>query len=152
MKKFFGNWAIDHISSSYRYNVPEEESFRGNNATEEDSLENLRNDFSITELYGFTVLLAYYSYEDYSGSAFVLLEKDGRLYEVNGSHCSCYGLEGQFKTEETSPDAIRYRIYSGNLGKDCEYNYDTDEYNDCTSIFSDELLQAVEEFEVRNAS
>ena len=45
---------------------------------------------------GVEVLLASYSYEDYSGLAFVLFRKDGELFEVNGSHCSCYGLEDQW--------------------------------------------------------
>lgn len=62
------------------------------------------------------VLLAFYEYEDYSGYAFVLFERDGLLYEVNGSHCSCYGLEGQWEPEETSVDALRHRIVEGSLG------------------------------------
>ena len=39
------------------------------------------------------ILLAWYGGGDYDGSAFVLFERDGQLYEVNGGHCSCYGLE-----------------------------------------------------------
>ena len=52
------------------------------------------------------VLLASYTYEDYGGSAFVLFKKDGKLWEVNGSHCSCHGLEGQWEPEETTPEAL----------------------------------------------
>jgi hypothetical protein len=55
------------------------------------------------------VLIAIYTYEDYWGSAFVLFERDGKLYEVNGSHCSCYGLETQWEPEETSWPALRMR-------------------------------------------
>lgn len=55
------------------------------------------------------VLLAYYTYEDYSGSAFVLYQKDGKLFEVHGSHCSCYGLEGQWEPEETTYAALSMR-------------------------------------------
>ena len=62
------------------------------------------------------VLLAVYTYEDYDGSAFVLFERNGVLYEVNGSHCSCYGLEEQWAPEETSVEALRHRIHDGNLG------------------------------------
>lgn len=65
---------------------------------------------------GCEILLAYYCYEDYSGSAFVLFRKDGKLYEVNGSHCSCYGLEGQWSPEETSIDALHQRLDKGSLG------------------------------------
>lgn len=56
------------------------------------------------------VLFAYYSYEDYSGSSLVIFSKDGKLYEVNGSHCSCYGLEGQWNPEETTFDFIEMRF------------------------------------------
>lgn len=41
-------------------------------------------------------------------SYFLLVEKStGRLFEVSGSHCSCYGFEGQFEPELTS---IEYLI------------------------------------------
>lgn len=56
-----------------------------------------------------TVHYAEYSYEDYSGSAIVIFERDGKLFEVNGGHCSCYGLEGQWEPEETSWEAIAMR-------------------------------------------
>jgi hypothetical protein len=35
---------------------------------------------------GVEILLASYSYENYSGDAFVLFRKEGKLYEVNGGH------------------------------------------------------------------
>lgn len=59
------------------------------------------------------MLLAWYGYGDYCGSSFVLFIKDGKLYEVNGSHCSCYGLEGQWSPEETSWDALKTRHFYG---------------------------------------
>jgi len=74
----------------------------------------------IQELEGAKILYGYYSYEDYSGEAFVLFEKDKKLYEVNGSHCSCYGLEGQWQPEETLVEAVEKRLgnaygfYQGN--------------------------------------
>lgn len=49
---------------------------------------------------GETILMAIYETEWYQGDAFVLFEKDGKLYEINGGHCSCYGLEGQWSPEE----------------------------------------------------
>ena len=52
------------------------------------------------------LLFASYGGGSYEGDAFVLFRKDGVLYEVNGSHCSCYGLEGQWKPEETSVAAL----------------------------------------------
>ena len=48
---------------------------------------------------GICILAAWYGYGCYDGSAAVLFEKDGQLYEVYGSHCSCYGLEGQWSPE-----------------------------------------------------
>ena len=69
------------------------------------------------ELDGVNVLLAYYCYESYEGDAFVLFEKDGQLFEVNGGHCSCYGLEGQWEPEETTREALLKRLDDGSLGK-----------------------------------
>ena len=68
------------------------------------------------------ILLAWYGYGDYDGSAFVLFERDGKLYEVNGGHCSCYGLEEQWDPEETSVEALRHRIENGSLGQDSYYD------------------------------
>lgn len=67
--------------------------------------------FSISEsaLEGATMIYGYYTYEDYSGDAFVLFQRDGKLWEVNGSHCSCYGLEDQWGPEETSIAALKLR-------------------------------------------
>lgn len=90
----------------------------------ESKRDGMMDDFGITEeqLQGVEILLASYSYEDYSGSAFVLFRKDGKLFEVNGSHCSCYGLserdymgnstESQWDPEETSKEALLKRLDS----------------------------------------
>ncbi len=77
------------------------------------------------EYQGIEVLLASYSYENYSGDAFVLFRKGGKLYEVNGGHCSCYGLEGQWSPEETAVDALMHRLEAGHLGKG---DYDGNEF------------------------
>jgi predicted PP-loop superfamily ATPase len=29
---------------------------------------------------------------------------------MHGSHCSCYGFEGQFKLEETTTEALKSRV------------------------------------------
>lgn len=55
------------------------------------------------------ILYAVYEQPDYEGSAFVLYRRDGKLYEVNASHCSCYGLEDQWKPEETTWEALAIR-------------------------------------------
>lgn len=64
-------------------------------------------------LRGAKVFVAWYGYGDYCGSSFVLFEKDGKLYEVNGSHCSCNGLEGQWDPEETSWAALAHTYRNG---------------------------------------
>ena len=89
------------------------------------------------ELEGCNILLASYSTESYEGYAFVLYEKDGTLYEVNGSHCSCYGLDGQWEPEETSLEALRFRMENGNLGVDSYYG----------SRFQKELKEVLENYE-----
>lgn len=66
-------------------------------------------------LAGCTVLFAAYD-GDYDGQALVVFRLDGKLYEVNGSHCSCYGLEDQWDPELTSHEALWHRIEHGTLG------------------------------------
>lgn len=82
------------------------------------NLDDVLREFQIDkqELGNSNILLAVYAYEDYDGTAFVLFEQNGLLYEVNGGHCSCMGLEGQWIPEETSVEALRKRMCDGNLG------------------------------------
>ncbi|MFW6008491.1 MAG: hypothetical protein ACOCP8_04415 [archaeon] len=83
-----------------------------------DPIKSIAQDFSIrpSEFQGVDIVFASYTYEYYEGDAFVLFIKDGKLYEVNGGHCSCYGLESQWEPEETSLEAIRFRIKNGSFG------------------------------------
>lgn len=55
------------------------------------------------------ILLAYYEVDGYEGTAFVLYQQGNRLYEVNASHCSCHGLEGQWEPEATTWKALNLR-------------------------------------------
>lgn len=68
----------------------------------EGDIEDVASSFDVhmSELEGVTIIHADYTYEDYSGSAYVLYEQNGKYYEVHGSHCSCMGLEGQWDPEE----------------------------------------------------
>lgn len=79
-----------------------------------DNKQKIADEFQIdiAELEDCRIMFAAYTYEDYSGSALVLFAKDGKLYEVNGSHCSCHGLEGQWQPEETFLEALRMRDVS----------------------------------------
>jgi hypothetical protein len=94
-------------------------------------------DFDIKSYEG-EVLLASYTYESYSGSAFVLIKKDGMLYEVNGSHCSCYGLEAQWELEATSKEELLVRLNVGNFGKD--YNGTNEFANELIEVLNGEIL------------
>lgn len=102
-----------------------------------DSLDDVLRQFDIVaeRLCGSEILLASYSYENYEGQAFVLLRNaDGSLSEVNGGHCSCYGLEGQWEPEDTTLDALTHRLQSGELG--------TSYYGD--DVFRSELAKVLD--------
>jgi hypothetical protein len=86
--------------------------------------------------------LAWYGYGDYDGSAFVLFERDGKLYEVNGGHCSCYGLEGQWDPEEVTMSELERRITKGDLGKESYYN---------EGVFVDEITELLKLYKQRQA-
>lgn len=115
---FLHNWSekIDVVSdfeqikltgTEYRAKIPpylNEELWKSKKIRMKEALKKYR---------GVNILFASYAYEDYSGSAFVLFEKDGELYEVHGSHCSCYGLEGQWNPEKTSLKALKFRLENG---------------------------------------
>lgn len=88
------------------------------NDWEETKLDGLKGDFGITDsdLDGVSIILASYLYEDYSGSAYVLFERDGKLWIVEGGHCSCYGLSDsdysgnettQWQPEETTIESLQ---------------------------------------------
>lgn len=118
---FLNNWKegtkMDIIKSFYDYIY----------GSEEEVQEKLN---SLTDKHiGENILFASYGTDNYLGDAFVLFEKDGKLFEVNGSHCSCYELEEQWNPQETSVEAIKFRLEKGNLG--------TDDYSG--NVFSSEL-------------
>ncbi len=70
---------------------------------------------------GCKIIYSSYENHDYDGHAFVLLERPSGLFEVNGGHCSCFGLEGQWEEEETSKEALMHRLKHG-----CIYGADTE--------------------------
>ena len=67
----------------------------------------------------FDILVAYESVGSWgcdSSSWFLLRDREtGKLFEINGSHCSCYGFEGQFEPEETNVAALQHRAEKGDL-------------------------------------
>jgi hypothetical protein len=86
---------------------------------EDSQLGGMKSSFRIDDaaLEGAEVMVASYTYEDYSGSAYVLFEKNGHLFEVHGSHCSCYGLEDQWEPEAVTREAILRRL-KGSWGEE----------------------------------
>lgn len=56
---------------------------------------------------GCRVLYAEYTYEDYEGDSVVIFERGGQIYRVEAGHCSCYGLEYQWKPEEVTLEQLR---------------------------------------------
>lgn len=60
------------------------------------SWEAVQRSFEMIEPKPEHIIFAGYDNEGYSGSAYVLFRRGDKYYYVNGSHCSCYGLEGQW--------------------------------------------------------
>ena len=75
-----------------------------------DDAADVASQFNVPEAADLNILVAVYETPSYEGYAFVLFEREGKLYEVNGSHCSCYGLEDQWGEEEVVPAALLMRV------------------------------------------
>jgi hypothetical protein len=76
------------------------------------------------------VLIAYESVGSWgcdSTSFFVFKDGAGNLYEMHGSHCSCYGFEDQFRLEETESKAFWYRMNESKRGVFSPGGYDYNE-------------------------
>ena len=58
------------------------------------------------------VLIAIYGHYGYSGDAKVVFkDRKKNLYLVEGSHCSCYGLDGQWKPDVTNKKALGAMVF-----------------------------------------
>ena len=104
----------------------------------EEVLSHLAKEYAESEqdaakLNGLKVLIAYESVGDSgmdSNSFFLLEDEQGNLFEIHGSHCSCYGFERQLQLEETSVKALLFRLDNGNgVYSSGGYDYNT-EFND----------------------
>ena len=87
------------------------------------------------------VLIAYESVGSWgcdSSSFFLFKDKAGKLYEVHGSHCSCYGFEGQFRLEESLVEALKDRVNKG-------YVFGTGGYDDNSASNVDEVKKYIVE-------
>lgn len=78
-----------------------------------ECFQDMKHDFCLAPEFDLTddnILFAWYEYLDYSGNATVILiDNNGQLCEVEGSHCSCYGLEGQWKPQPVDWHQIAMR-------------------------------------------
>lgn len=88
-------------------------------------------DEKIEELGNINILFATLSEGNCEGSAFVLFEKDGLLFEVNAWHSSIDGFEGQWEPEPTTLEELAYRLTVGTMGR----------YSDKNKAFASELKQ-----------
>lgn len=99
---------IEHLASNYSGN----ESGYDYGEIDETDIEKAKND-----LKDMAVLVAYESVGSWgcdSSSFFLLKHKETeKLFEVHGSHCSCYGFEGQLQLEETNIEALKHRVKNG---------------------------------------
>lgn len=75
----------------------------------------------------FDFLVAYESVGNWgcdSSSWFLLRDKGtGELYEVSGSHCSCYGFEGQWEPSATTLGYLQsehFKFYTGGYDDDAK--------------------------------
>lgn len=90
--------------------------------------EEMLSDFGVgpEALEGARVIIASYTYEDYSGDAYVLFERGGKLWEIHGGHCSCHGLSEmsysggstQWDPEEADLASIKHRLDAGEWGSE----------------------------------
>ena len=62
-------------------------------------------------------VFAAYETPNYEGYATVITSEDGQTFDlVEGSHCSCYGLEGQYETTEHAADEVLHMIKAADFG------------------------------------
>lgn len=68
--------------------------------------QDIQERFEMNEPVPDEVLYANYSQECYEGWADVIYRRGDMFYWARGSHCSCYGLEGQWDPEEYSAELL----------------------------------------------
>lgn len=68
------------------------------------------SDFRDDSVLDYDLIIAWYEYANYEGSSYVLAYKDGKLYENEAGHCSCYGLEGTWKPGEVTAEYLAQRL------------------------------------------
>lgn len=85
----------------------------------EKPLETIANEFKVhIEQLGIKkLLIGYIGSWGYDSTAWILFtDLEGNLKEVNGSHCSCYGFEGQWEPKDSSVEYLKSKHFSIYLG------------------------------------
>jgi hypothetical protein len=85
--------------------------------------------FGIPSIGGY-VVFAGYECPGHEGYADIIFVREGKFYHVQGSHCSCYGLENQWLPEEMPLLALRHIVETG-------YGLLHDHRDALTAIFDD---------------
>jgi hypothetical protein len=64
----------------------------------------------------FEIIVADYESWLYEGEAYVLVKnKEGKLFEVQAGHCSCYDLSGAWYPMEVTVEYLELRLRSGHF-------------------------------------
>jgi hypothetical protein len=86
------------------------------------------------------LLFAEYGGAAYRGDAYVCYRIGDKYYTVQGGHCSCYGLEGQWEPEEYTKDLfipiLKRRIESNRYYSDSP-SYDKATYEHILKLVED---------------
>lgn len=61
------------------------------------------------------ILAAVYNGGGYEGDACIIYREGDKYYIASGSHCSCYGLEGQWEPEEYTKSQLINYIHMANF-------------------------------------
>lgn len=115
-----------------------------------NNLKEIENEFDVkTSLKDKNIIYAWYDIESYQGNATVFFKKNGKLFEVQGGHCSCTGLENQWEPEEVTIEALRYRKRAQEQRKEKAWGTWTEEeiestaYNCLVDIDLDKIKEAL---------
>ncbi|HEY9819096.1 MAG TPA: hypothetical protein V6D20_25285 [Candidatus Obscuribacterales bacterium] len=91
-------------------------------ATEDRYGGGVTNEFELTPSPEPTYVFAAYDNGGYEGDAVVIISEDGETFSVvEGSHCSCYGLEGQWSTTEHGVEEVLRMFCDREYGAANEY-------------------------------
>ena len=108
---------ISHLVKNY--SGKRDDCYEYSSDEEEAALIKYSENLAAERLKDMQVLVAYESVGSWgcdSESFFLLRSKaDGSLYEIHGSHCSCYGFEGQLDLEPTDIKSLKYRAINADV-------------------------------------